>query len=396
MNKNIKLYAYRSFFLFIISPFLSLPFIFIDIYNRKKGALLCLALFMGILTYLLLPDWSLDLARYYQSYELIKEYSFEEFKNYLSLRSDYVYYFLFFIFSRVGVKFQILLFCLSTFNFYILFYIYNKVAVQCSISNKEYFKKFILYLFSIAILYYLSATRNSLACSFFLLFAYNYYFLNRKKRGIILLITAIITHISFLVYVPIMLIISLIKNKKGLIISSLLIFFLFSVIPVERFLNVFIGILPGFTQKAFIYLAEDRIGHWTLVLSHYLIILLGLIFLISFYKKLDIRFLTLLTSLILAVILVFPFGFITYDRYTFAFKPVLVLGLVICSSNIVDLHSKRILYLIEKTALFSFLLYFTYSFYLYRYNIMPYFSFENMFLLNILSTEYTLQDIFFL
>src|SRR5690554_3326754 len=111
--KSSRKFAYISFIIFFISPFLALPFIIADIYKRKRGALFCFAMFMGILTYLLLPDWSLDLARYYEGYERMSNYDFQDFLDLMQNRTDYVFYFLFFLFSSLGLKFQVLLFFLS-------------------------------------------------------------------------------------------------------------------------------------------------------------------------------------------------------------------------------------------------------------------------------------------
>src|SRR5690606_9712632 len=233
-------FAYKSLMLFLISPIVSLPFILEEIYLRRKGASFCLAMCMGVLTYLLVPDWSLDLARYYQHFDHISELDFREFLEYLSLRSDYIFYFLFFITAKLGLKFQILLFLLSTFNFYVVFYIFDKISI--SFDNFRRFKYFIFLILSIGLIYYLTATRFTLAISFLLLFLYNYYFADQKRKAYIFFGISIFIHVAIIFYLPFFLIIPRIKNKFLLIVISVTFLMIPILVPISTLINIFVPI----------------------------------------------------------------------------------------------------------------------------------------------------------
>ena len=53
--RNDKNYLLLTGFVFLLSPLLSLPLIFYGIYHRKRGSFLMLALFMGVMGWLLAP-----------------------------------------------------------------------------------------------------------------------------------------------------------------------------------------------------------------------------------------------------------------------------------------------------------------------------------------------------
>ena len=72
-----------SFFLYLISPILSLPFILLDIRNGKKSAVLVFAIFLGSVAYCTIPlqDLFRHLVHYenYSSYGL-SDYSYWDFE----------------------------------------------------------------------------------------------------------------------------------------------------------------------------------------------------------------------------------------------------------------------------------------------------------------------------
>lgn len=381
------------FLLFIVAPVLSLPSIITQIYNQRRGAILCLSMFFAIGTYLLLPDWSLDLARYYVKYSELENLTNSQFFLYLQTSSDYVFYSLMFLFGKFGIKFQVLLFLMSTFNFYVFFSFFEKFSKYLSISKLNYLSSFIFYSASITILYYLSSTRYILGNSFFLLFISAYFFSNNRKTGVLLYVLSVLSHTAFLIYLPFIFTISKIKNKKGMIIISVIFFLVFSFIPVSTVLSVASSILPNFVDKALVYKDLDRASNWAPTVSHFIIIVTALFFLMKFYNKIPAKFLNILLSLLLPVLLSIPFGFISYDRYIIAFKPFLFLILIYCGSKYSGGNLLTISVL--KTILAGAAgLYIIYSLYLYRLNIAPYFRLDNVFLFDILQKNYDFSDFF--
>ena len=75
--------------LFVISPFFALPVIFYFIYKRSYVGIVFFALFMGIMSHLILPSG--DLYRYHLQYDLYKISEFSEITNTISF--DFVYTF---------------------------------------------------------------------------------------------------------------------------------------------------------------------------------------------------------------------------------------------------------------------------------------------------------------
>ncbi|MEK6449964.1 MULTISPECIES: EpsG family protein [unclassified Myroides] len=395
-ESNFRKRSLIPFLIFLISPIFSLPFILHDVYFRKRGALFILAMFMGILTYLLLPDWSLDIARYYRGYQEMEYFSLKDFLSYLETRTDYVFYLLFFIFNKLSAKFQLLLFCLSTFNFFVFFYLFDHIIGKKIVNNRVYFFSFIFYFFSITILYYLSGTRYVLGCSFFLLSILFFYFKDSKLKGGLFFVLSLLTHIGVLIYLPVFILIYKVKNRKLMIKLSCVTFVLFTLIPVQGLLSLISPILPGFSNKAIIYINEVRDTNWSILLSYFITISIGLFFLVKYYVLLPKTLLNVLLLVLLPVVITIPFGFLVYDRYVMNFKPILVISLIyICTTSAYVKHMYSLI-LLRKILYLSFILYFIFSVYLYRHNIKPYFTIENLFLYKILQTTYTLKDIFYL
>lgn len=388
--------AYFSIVLFLISPFAALPIIIYDIYKHRRGALLCFAMFMGILTYLLLPDWSLDLARYYVRYEEISTLNIREFIEYITGSDDFVFYILFFTFSSFGMKFQILIFCLTTFNYFVVFYVFDNVAKRFSIKDKLYFQLFVLLFLSISLIYYLSATRFVLASSFLILFVYNLYYSHNKKRAILFIFASIVTHIGMLFYIPFIMIIPNIKNKNILVLISILLLGVAVFIPLNSILDALSSIIPAFSMKALVYLEIIREeGTWP-VISHYGSIIIGLLFVLRFYKIMSQNILNLYMFVFLAVSSTLPLHFIVYDRFIIVFKIVFVLVLVEVSFHLKTKMDKLAFSILKVFLLGFYFLHFIYSAYFYRANFSNLLELDNLFLITILLKSYNINDIFYL
>ncbi|MCC9043602.1 EpsG family protein [Myroides sp. M-43] len=398
-KKSSSNLAFVSFFLFFLSPFIALPFILIDIYNKRRGSYFLLAMFMGVLAFLLLPHTLLDVSRYYENYDLIARMSFSQFIEYLGESSDYVFYSLFYFFSRFDIKFQWVLFIFSTFNYYSVFFVFKKIisTSKVVISKKELFIFFTLIFFSLSLLYYLSGTRYTLATSFFILFVYYYYYEKSIKKGILCFVISVITHIGLVIYLPILFLLLLLKKVKKITVIKCVCFavVVFSVIPINFLLLPLEPFLPSLVGKINAYIMfEQKEGNWISSLTHLTILFTALYVLFIFNRFLNRTIFNMVMLCIVAVALTLPFGHVVYDRYVLILKPILVFAMIYLYIIRKEFdRSRKIKFeVINRVLLASFLLYTIFAIYFYRESITPYFKFQNWFFVTLIDLEYTFKD----
>ena len=196
-------------------------------------------------------------------------------------------------------------------------------------------------------------------------------------------------------YFPFILLVSKVKNKMVVFSITLITSFIGFFVPINLLLQSIGQILPGFASKGMNYVAELRDAHWAVVFSYFVVIILSLLFFVRNFKMISHTYTKVYLLVLLPVLVTIPFGFLVYDRYMVNFKPlfVLVFFAVTFKSKFIDPVVKLV---VKNGLVASFLLYFSYSLYLYRANISGYFDFSNMFLFSIFSKTYTISDIFYL
>src|SRR5699024_404582 len=139
---------------------------------------------------------------------------------------------------------------------------------------------------SISLLYYITATRFVLATSFFLLFIYNLYFLNRKLAAVLFFIISLLTHIAILYFLPFVFAISWFKNKRILIVLSAILICLSLVVSFENVITYVSNYVPGFSLKAQVYLEIERTSNLWAKISHFASVLVGLVYIVFYFNKL--------------------------------------------------------------------------------------------------------------
>lgn len=227
--------------IFLLTPLFSFPFILKDIYDKKKVGLVMFTLFIGVCTYLFLPTELMDSARRYQLYENFQSMGYEEFKLYLSFRSDVLFYSLIYIFAQLNIKFQILIFLFGCFNIGVPLYVFNNVIDKKKLTNKFYFLAFLLIIFSLGLPYIFSGIRQLVAFNLVLLSFYHYFFKRNFKYSLFFIVVGTITHFSVFIFIPILFLISKL-NIRFILFGIILAFLVGALLPNSLIQNLFLTI----------------------------------------------------------------------------------------------------------------------------------------------------------
>lgn len=379
---------------FLISPLLSLPLIFYGIYYRERLGLFVLSLFGGILSFYLLPSWDLDLSRYYMIYDEISNGGWSGLMEVLNNHNDYVFFFIYYLFSLIGFKFQFVLFVLATLCYYSLLFIFDSIVKKFNYSKDVYFIWMLCFVLSLPILSLLSVTRFSLALTFFIIYIYHK-LEGRNRKALLFLFISCITHFAFLVYVPFLLLFSVFKSKFK--INTLLILLIIAVVFVSVFggLLQYVSYIPIISDKILIY-AEIYEDTKLPLLSFSL--LLPVVLFVSFYfknsKYLEYSLIQVFLSTLLIVLFTVPFNVIVYDRYVQVFKPIGVIAMVYGFYNLnISKNDKGKIRFLVFLLYFPFSLYYVYTFFaIYKDNFGGFISLGKFLLVSILSSTYTHYD----
>lgn len=221
--------------LFLLYPLGALPFILIEIYNRKKYAVYLFAFFMAFLAYLLIPTTLDDLGRHYSDYENLKGFNWTAFKQMIVLNADFVLPTFQFILSQLGLSKQFIPFIsvfigylvklLILFNFFILL----KKTEDIKIDKKTTVILILIAIFSVSFRNFALNIRMPVSLSFLTLGVFNLFFQN-KKSGWIFVILATITHYMTIIIIPLILLANVLSNTK-ILRKIFLVSFLFFFLP---------------------------------------------------------------------------------------------------------------------------------------------------------------------
>lgn len=228
---KIKKTAIFNSFLFLISPLLALPSVFISIYHRNKFSLILLLVFASLITYQLVPSEPKDLYQFYRFYKDVKDINFNEFLSLLSYqrKNDFFFYFGIYFFAKLGISGQVFFSSCTFITLYLIYAVYDKIVEKIKVSNKYYFIGILSVFISIELLGLYSGIRNILAISITIYGFYIGLFEDKKIKGFSLLVLGSLTHFGVLLFFPIYFfgIFKKIKSKTIIIIYLVSFVFLF-------------------------------------------------------------------------------------------------------------------------------------------------------------------------
>lgn len=212
--------------LFLISPLISLPFILIEVYNRKKYAQTMLALFMGLAGWLYAPVY--DSYRHYLEFwdaGTMQDYLI----NMASIKFDFILYLIDYIFIHLGLPFEAVKFCFVVLGYELTFWIFRDVMKRRQDLQKYYFPIFLIFFLTPMFTDLTIGMRQMQASIWF--FLGMYLLCHKNNWGYLWMILACCLHYSFLIYIlPFILLIkcNFKINNKWVIICSLIAFMVFS------------------------------------------------------------------------------------------------------------------------------------------------------------------------
>lgn len=222
MNVKVRKQSFYLVICFLLSPLLALGGIFVEIYNKKKYAILIFSFFISICAYIYIPSG--DLYRYYLLYTQYKDFSF--FEMITDYHLDFIVYILIWGAAKLELGHAIVRFILVLLCSLMYFNIIQKISLQYIRNNKTFFCFFILSFFYFPFLSILTGLRFGAGLAFAFVSTYYSFVEYRKIKGFIFLLFSAFFHFSFIVLLPIWLLAlnsKIIISRWTVIISCILI-----------------------------------------------------------------------------------------------------------------------------------------------------------------------------
>lgn len=239
--------------LFFILPFLSLPLVLFQFFKtRRKFYSILISVFFALTASLLAPTG--DLYRIYIIYFDFQQTSFDGFLSFLSVKPDFLFYVLLYVFAQIGLSVRILIFVLIFSFFQLSFNLLLKQKKQISI--------LVILLFILQFDFLLQGLFLRFPLSMLIVI---YAFINRleeKRHVLLLLILASMIHFAALITIPVYFL-SRMKFKK---LKILLLISLF-IMPLGSIILVFLTnqLLPYFPDTPLKTKIDSYfLGYWAL------------------------------------------------------------------------------------------------------------------------------------
>lgn len=332
--------------LFIVFPTFSLPFILVEIYNKKRYAFILLAIYMGLCA-IYYPPIS-DLYRHNSDYYHYTKLSFHDLKG--ELRFDFILYLISYIFAHCNINFEFIRFLFTTLSYILyfnifLFFVKEDIGIW---SNKKYYMLcFSVFFFHIPFFYVCNGMRYGFAVT---LLAYGFYLYHFKHRNtsFLFLFLACITHFSVTPIVIVLFLYKFVRIKRiPIIIISIIILILGKYI-----LGVVIISIPFITEDLRDYMMGYLLGTWNGEFLEYGSFLNKLAFYLMFYSIYPLALILILYNklaeyklinlLILLLCIVSPFAVI-FERSSIAIIPIFLM----CIMDVIKMSQKyKLLYVL--------------------------------------------------
>ena len=200
MEERILINRYRphinkiiTIVLFIIYPLLALPFIFYEIYKRRRYALSLLAIYIGYFAMLYAPTG--DLYRYFQDFIFYQNLSYSEFKLSLSNKMDFIQPFLFWGMAKLGLTCDVVRFLYVYIASELLFSIYYDIINKRN--NSQIVNLLLLILLLLFVKYERFTVRFGMSTILFTFGWYKILFCSKREYWILIFIS-VLNHFSFI------------------------------------------------------------------------------------------------------------------------------------------------------------------------------------------------------
>lgn len=252
--------SYLVVFAFIINPILTLPFVVIELLNRKPYALVLFSIFMGLLGFVLIPSESSDITRIYEIFNQLQYASFGQFLEFSTTQLDFLLYLYAWILGKIGLSRQFLQFTTLFVTYYLIFKIYFDWSAKVDLDKVVKFLFFIFILFFIPFLSTYSGMRNNTALAFFIYGVYCLHFKN-SKSGYVFILLSLFTHFMAIILVFLYLISKFVAISTKKIRYIFLFSFVFLVIPGNPIISWLNTLNVGFDfleQRQFSYLGGSE------------------------------------------------------------------------------------------------------------------------------------------
>lgn len=400
---NLKKGSLESLVLFLLSPFLSFPFLLIQILGKNKFALRLLFVLFGLIGFAYIPSVTNDKAKYYLRYDLYKDFDFSQFAEYLVYikRPDFIFESLIFVTSKTMLHLDYLFLVLTWFSVFAVFWVIVKITNYYSLNRNQFIIVVLLNLFVFSLPGLFSGVRFTFGVSLFFISLYYLLYQRKPLWGCILLFLSIQTHFSILYFVPSIVWLYFYRNNGNKLKYMFYVSLLFLFIPPSLTSSLLgsINISESYSSKADLYLnQEDHISQNFNNNSNSLIIYFlrtSWIFLVYLYlivrdKAINSSGYLITTTSLLYIFLFFinlTYSIPTiYSRYLLIVK---ILALILIIMDTIASKKNRFLYLF---LIFYFISFFT-DIYILRFNLKEsIFNIENLSIITIFQNHISTDE----
>lgn len=250
MNSSLKQLKWKkldliSLGVFLISPFLAISTIFIGIVNKSKFSLQLLVLLFGVVSFIYIPHFSNDRARYFELYQDFKDGTFLELFAFLMLTGqDFILQSMFYFASQINLSAQFVFAFTTIVTMSLIFSIYYKITSKQETKLEFRFLSLLLLCCAIPYVDLFSGTRFMFATSFVLTGLY-LGIVERKFFSFFLILIGAFIHFSTLVFIPIFFILFFFPHNNKLYKWLFLVSIFFMFMP-QEILNSMLSII-GFS-----------------------------------------------------------------------------------------------------------------------------------------------------
>lgn len=191
-------YSIGVVIIFILSPFLSIPFIFKGIKYNQIIAYFLLALFLGLAAYLMIPMD--DLLRHWNHYNEYKGMTTNVFLYDVVIQGfEFVIPFACWVMVNNNIPFEFLRLFTVFVSFFLLTFIFRGFIKTSPMfyNREEVFKRFLIAFFLFDFFFTANGIRYGFALMQFIFGLYLFHKCKRRFWGVVFLLLATFTHLSF-------------------------------------------------------------------------------------------------------------------------------------------------------------------------------------------------------